>query len=240
MNTEIKALTIGITGSLAATIIYSVVRGVSPEVGAIVALSLICVGLVILHFLTQHASPGLPMPNAAGISDIQSPAGTTAASLMLTAINSVDFWGISARRTFSDPAVKRHLIGLLAKGGTVRVLLLDPDSHYVTLRAAAEHDSPTPWSREINATADRLTAWHDGESWDPTQLKIRFYDAMPIWRALYIDNNRLHLHYFLDAKQGPESPLILVERGQDSIYWAYRSAFEYAWSIARDHNVLNT
>ena len=141
--------------------------------------------------------------------------------------NDFIMWGISAKRTISNPAMKQWLESLPKSHQKAKFLLLDPESPHLARKAEDEGDNPDAWKREISANISRI-----GElcSKYPSLIELRVYSEFPIWRVVFIDEKIAIMNYFPSGKQGPESPQFILKKGEDSLFDPIYKEFLEVWN----------
>jgi hypothetical protein len=140
--------------------------------------------------------------------------------------NSFYFWGISAKRTTSTPELQQKLIEIGRKNGDIRFLLFNPKGPELKCKAEDEGDDWRSWEKEISATIQRLKSIAKNNGID---IKIRVFDEFPVWRMTILDCKRIYLQYFLSGKQGPQSPLFVIDGKLDSLFWPFFLEFKKVW-----------
>jgi len=136
------------------------------------------------------------------------------------------FWGISAKRTTSNPKLQKKMIEIGHKKGEIKFLLLNPKSEVIGRKAEDENDDAASWRSEISATIQRLKSFSKKHN---INIEVRIYNDFPIWRMNIINGKRIYLNYFLSNQQGPESPLLEITPVTNGVFWGYLNEFRETW-----------
>jgi transcriptional regulator with XRE-family HTH domain len=108
----------------------------------------------------------------------------------------------------------------------VRVLLLDPDSPAVAVRAAETGESPAMFAAGIRMSLARLA---ELESHPVVRLEARTYGTLPVWRMLAYDET-LHLSAFTPKAEGARSGMYKLTAVSDGVLHAGMTRqFEDMW-----------
>lgn len=226
----LRDLAIGAVGSLVAA---AVLGGFSllPLAWSVAAGLLVLLG-VESWLLWRHRGRQSSVSGAAiGLMRVNTGHNTAAEDLVSTAVQSFEFWGISGKRTVSNPRVQQAMIRIARNGGAVRFLLLSPVSPNMRLRAADERESADAWINDIRATHSRLQQLAEREQ---IKIDVRFFDQYPVWRMYILDRRSIYLNWFLPGKQGPESPELLLESVTDGLSSPLLREFDESWKEAKD------
>lgn len=143
--------------------------------------------------------------------------------------NSFKFLGISSKRTISNPIIQKKLISIGHQKGEIKILLLNPDGQFLSIRASDEGESPKAWISDIKATIERLKGLAQREH---INIEIRLYDRYPVWRVTIIDNKNMHINFFLKGQQGPESQLLELNNKENDLFEAFQLEFEQLWEAS--------
>ena len=165
--------------------------------------------------------------NELGINRIYTKKKPTLEDYVSSISTSFYFWGISAKRTMSNPNLQKKLIEIGHKKGEIKFLLLNPKSTTVARKAEDENDDANSWCNEIQATIQRLKTIEKKYN---INIEIRVYDDFPIWRLCVIDRKKIYLNYFLSNQQGPESPLLEMAPVSNGIFWGFMNEFNETWN----------
>jgi hypothetical protein len=112
----------------------------------------------------------------------------------------------------------------------LRVLLLDPGSPAVALRAAETGESPQAFAAGIRHALGRLA---DLAGHPAVRLRTAVYDALPVWRMHAFDD-LLYLSAFSPAAEGHRSGMYkLAAAGDGVLHAGFRRQFEDMWHHAR-------
>ena len=141
--------------------------------------------------------------------------------------NTIVFWGISGKRTISNPAFKNWLDNLPKTKMKVRFLLLDPESPHLRRKAEDEGDDPEAWIKDIGATLVRITIICQKF---PELAELRVFTDFPIWRVTFVDDKIAVVNYFPTGRQGPESPQIVLRKHSDSLFEPIYKEFLEVWN----------
>jgi hypothetical protein len=112
----------------------------------------------------------------------------------------------------------------------VRVLLLDPDSPAVAVRAAETGESPESFAAGIRMSLARL-AELDGHP--VVRLEAAVYSSLPVWRMLAFDST-LFVSAFTPRAEGARSGMYKLTAVSDGVLHAGMTRqFEDMWRCAR-------
>ncbi|MGD0978066.1 MAG: DUF5919 domain-containing protein [Candidatus Bathyarchaeia archaeon] len=146
--------------------------------------------------------------------------------------HSVDFLGISARTFFESEEVEESMKRRIKEGCVFRFLLLDPKAPYLEAKAKDEGDDPEAWRHDIEASILRLE--RVGKETDPSKVRIRLYNSLPIWRLLFADEELIQVTYYPHGHRGRHSPVFLLGGKKISLFDPFRSFFDYVWSVSNE------
>ena len=141
------------------------------------------------------------------------------------------FFGISAKRTSSTPELHKKLSEIGRRQGDIRFLLFNPESPELKRKAQDENENWESWKNDIYGTIKRLKSL---ATRDEIKIQVRLYDQFPIWRMYILDNKRIYLHYFLSEKQGPQSPLLILESNEEALFWPFYLEFIELWDRSKE------
>ncbi len=141
-----------------------------------------------------------------------------------------DFWGESGNRTVKSEKFEPMLKRISERSGSVRFLLLDPESEAVSRRALDECETPQSHRSDINATIERLQNFRKSGY---SMIEIRLYSDYPKWRIAIVDSSRMHVNYFTKGRRANESPEIILIDGVDSMLQAFRKSFDDIWETSK-------
>ena len=141
--------------------------------------------------------------------------------------HSFSFWGISAKRTISSLPFRTLLNEIQRNNIKVKFLLFDPNSANLERKATDEGDSPEAWKRDISATIARIKELIIKY---PNNIELHIYSEFPIWRIMFVDESLAIAHYFPSGKQGPESPQLIIDKRENSLFEPLYKEFNEIWS----------
>ncbi len=90
------------------------------------------------------------------------------------------FLGVSGSTTMKDTVVIEKFKQL--ENGSIRILLLDPESDVMTKRAEDENKSPAEFKNQIKGTIESLK--HLQSQYPSIKIELKLYDTYPIWRMV--------------------------------------------------------
>ncbi len=129
-----------------------------------------------------------------------------------------------------NDSVLRGPLGERGKPVRVRVLLLDPGSPAVAVRAAETGESPESFSAGIRMSLARL-AELDGHP--VIRLAAAVYWSLPVWRILAFDGT-MFLSAFTPRAEGARSGMYRLTAVSDGVLHAGMTRqFEDMWRSAR-------
>ncbi|HBZ02163.1 MAG TPA: hypothetical protein DEO84_12675, partial [candidate division Zixibacteria bacterium] len=108
--------------------------------------------------------------------------------IIKNARNSIEYLGISARTFINSEIIEEVLENKIREGIELKVLILKPDSKYLSIKAIDQGDDPEAWKCDINASLKRMSKLCTGAG--TRKVSVRIYDALPIWRGILIDSRR--------------------------------------------------
>jgi hypothetical protein len=137
---------------------------------------------------------------------------------------------------------RKGLFGNIAQGAYVRILVYDPDSTVLEMRAADEEDAFIVIQREkvyemraeINSTLCRIAEeWRDMPASARSNLEVRLtVQTLHLVQMIRADD-RMLVGMYLSGKSGTPSPTLQL-RGTESCYFQkYAEQFETLWKRAR-------
>ena len=129
----------------------------------------------------------------------------------------------------NDSALRGPLTGR-SSPVRVRVLLLDPDSPAVAIRADETGESPESFGAGIRMSLARLAELQDHPV---VKLEAAVYSSLPVWRMLAFDST-LFLSAFTPRAEGARSGMYRLTAVSDSVLHAGMTRqFEDMWRCAR-------
>jgi hypothetical protein len=229
-DSPLKEVGIGVGSSLIASALLGGLGVLPPPWAVAVGFALISLALSVV-LIGVSRSKGNGSREILGLERVQVKSKTPVEVFCGEAHSSFIFWGISSKRTVSNPDLQAAIIRILRSGGDACFLLLDPDSTYVELRARLERESPQAWRNDILGTVTRLQELARREN---IEIEIRYYDEMPVWRVMVADRRTALVNYFLPEKQGPQSPQLRITATQDGLLAPLLASFDDVWKRGRD------
>lgn len=130
---------------------------------------------------------------------------------------------------------REKLFHSTAYGARVRILVYDPDSQILRLRASDEEDVPGQMQDEIIATLLRIIQGRNCLSeCAKANLEVRLTNRTLQSVHLVRADERMIVAFYLSGKSGGPSPTLQI-RGSDSTYFQkYVEQFEIFWQRARE------
>lgn len=153
--------------------------------------------------------------------------------------HSLQFMGILGSKWIVNNTdnFRRFLTGVQVKSGRVRFLMINPKSKSFqllkTMRGDHLKDNSTILFREMVK--------------DFPCLEARYYDFLPCFRLIFIDNKTLAMSryklsqkHYIKSRKGWEAPHLVIEadKGNWSLYEPFRSYYETVWNQSVDINDL--
>lgn len=108
----------------------------------------------------------------------------------------------------------------------IRILMLDPKSPFVEVRAQEINESKNAVTKGIKYSIGELIEVKDAKN---LNLKIKVYDELPIWRLMFFDNS-VFVSSFQKGKEGAKLPMYLFEKDNFSQYDVFERYFNYIWN----------
>jgi len=136
---------------------------------------------------------------------------------------------------FHDDDLRREFFESLARKTTARILIYDPDSDILKLRARDEVDPKGQMQVEINSTLEKIALdreSHNGAAKKNLQVRLttRSYHLTQIIRA----DDRMLVAIYLSGKTGSPSPTFQV-RGPETVYFQiYQDQVNILWNRGRE------
>jgi len=162
----------------------------------------------------------------------------------LSAASSIRMMTIASSAITSDERgeVLDILEGRARDGAGIKILILNPDSKWAADRLS-ELDSLkpgrfTPESARQKKFANLQTIIARNRALPSNKIKVRLYDARPIWRIYIIDDIALVSSY-LSRKKGPESEHLILARGSD-LFSTFERVFDTLWDSVETVEVVTT
>ena len=231
-NTNLTALTLGVAASIIAAAIFAGLQVLPVAWAVVVGLGVAAIAEAYMIFRFSRAPSQEPVGRSIGMMAVTKDKNAPLESIVASASHSVYFWGISGKRTISNPAFREAILRVARGGGDVRFLLASPTSTVLGARAEEEKESVDAWVSDIKGTAERFRQLAQREH---VPLHIRFSDEYPIWRMLIIDRRYFYIHWFLPEKQGPQSPELILEYTGDGLARPFLRLFEETWRQCEKH-----
>lgn len=228
---HLTALTLGVTASIIASAIFAGLQVLPVTWAIVVALGAATIAEAYTIYRLWHVPIAIPA-QAVGITNVTRNKNVPLEEIVDLASHSVYFWGISGKRTISNPAFRETIIRVARSGGDVRFLLASPTSAVLRLRAEEEKESVDAWINDIEGTAERFRQLAEREH---VPLHIRFTNEYPVWRMLIMDRKYFYVHWFLPEKQGPQSPELTLEYTADGLARPLMKLFEETWRRCEPH-----
>jgi len=148
----------------------------------------------------------------------------TAAAVDILAVRALGVVGLN------DSLLRGPLLDGRETPAAVRVLLLDPDSPAVAVRAAETGESPEGFAAGIRLALARLA---ELEEHPLVQVRTAVYDALPVWRLMAFDSV-MYLSAFSAAAEGHRSAMYRLTAAADGVLHAGMSRqFGDMWRRAR-------
>jgi hypothetical protein len=129
--------------------------------------------------------------------------------------------------------LRERLFYNVARGALVRILIYDPNSEVLRLRAKDEKDVPGEMQQEIKATLLRVA-----EGWNalPVSAKANFIvrltnEALHPAQMIRADE-RMVVAIYLSGKSGGPSPTVQLRDSESSYFRKYAEQFETLWQRA--------
>jgi len=115
---------------------------------------------------------------------------------------------------------------------SVCILLLHPKSKFVEQRSReAGYKNPDQIRREITSSVDRLTDLKTRCGLE--HLHVRYYDAMPVFRFVLVDE-KAFLSFYPRSAPGTSIPVVEIGQSPVSLWNALDRYFEYLWAESNE------
>lgn len=144
----------------------------------------------------------------------------------------VEFLGISARTFFESEDTEEIIKARIRAGVNFRFLVLDPNSTYVTLKASDEGSDAAAWTHDINGSLARINQLQKETSSD--RISAKTYDAVPVWRTIFIDDNIGYITYYPHGHRGKYCPVMVVENRDISVFEPLHDYCKFLWDKGTD------
>jgi hypothetical protein len=224
---EVRGLAVAVVGAVVAALILNGFRLVTYPWAITIGIG----GLAIVEAFFLWRSRYRKSATTIGLVNVNIGSNTPIESICEGANHSFYFWGISGKRTASNPRCREAMIRIGRNGGEIRFLLLSPKSSKLVQRAGDEQEGSEAWINDITATRTRLQQLAERET---INIQVRYFDRYPVWRMNIIDRRTIYLNWFLPGKQGPESPELKLSVVDDGICWPFLREFDDCWEEAAD------
>ena len=225
-NDGLIALALGVIASVIASAIFAGLQVLSVSWAFVIVFGVATIAEAFAIIRIRHIPDSEPPTRAIGIIAVAKNKNVSLEEIIESASHSIYFWGISGKRTISNPAFRESILRVAKSDGDVRFLLTSPSSTVLRLRAQEERESVDAWVKDIEGTAERFRQLAEREQ---VPLHIRFSAEYPIWRMIIIDRRYLYVHWFLPDKQGPQSPELILEYTGDGLARPLLRLFEETW-----------
>jgi hypothetical protein len=169
-------------------------------------------GIIDVFEKFEHAPPTLEIVNNAQIS--------------------VEFMGISARTFFESEDVEELMKKKIREGVIFKFLILDSSSQYVDIKARDEGDDHEAWKYDINASIHRLERVK--KETESEKIEAKKYDALPIWRGIFVDHKIAYATYYPHGHRGKHSPVFMIENREATLYIPLYSLYTYIWENSKE------
>jgi Domain of unknown function (DUF5919) len=146
---------------------------------------------------------------------------------------SVKYLGISGRTFFESDDAENLIREKIRSGVSFQFLFMDPASAHVASKARAEGDDPEAWKHDIRASMARVNRVRS-EPGAETGVEMKTYDAMPLWRLLFVDDQAAYVTYYPRGFRGKHCPIFEVESKDISFYDPLHDFFRYLWAGAAE------
>jgi hypothetical protein len=129
---------------------------------------------------------------------------------------------------------RKQLFANIAGGASVRILVYDPDSEVLHLRAKDERDPPGQMQLEIKSTLLRLA-----ETWDSLgesvkkNLKVRLTAQTLQYTQIIQADDQVLVAIYLSGKSGGPSPTMQLRGPESTWFLKYLEQFEIMWRRGR-------
>ena len=145
---------------------------------------------------------------------------------------SVDFIGISGRTFFESSEIEEIIKRKVNSGVKFRFLIVNPESKFVEEKALDEGDDPKAWIHDIQASIARLNGLKSqiANKQSNNGVLLKIYDALPIWRGLFIDNKYGYVTYYPHGKRGKQSQVLHLVNSIGKLYSPIFDQFNYFWN----------
>ena len=129
---------------------------------------------------------------------------------------------------------RKRLFDSIAQGAHVRILVYDPDSEVLRLRAKDEKDVPGEMQMEIKATLLRVAeVWNDLSVSARTSLEMRLTTRTLHLVQIIRADDRMVIATYLSGKSGGPSPTMQLRGSESSYFRKHIEQFETLWEWAR-------
>jgi hypothetical protein len=147
--------------------------------------------------------------------------------LIRSASRKVEFFGISPGTFVKVEGLRELLLEKVSGNVSFKLLVLDPNSSHLDLKARDEGDNPEVWKADIIQNSTKILNMLD--KGDEMKLQLKFYDFFPIWRCFFIDDKVGYLTYYPHGHGTRTSPLLVLENKESSLYDPFHHFFDSIW-----------
>jgi len=129
---------------------------------------------------------------------------------------------------------RQPLFRNIALGASVRILVYDPKSDVLRLRASDEKDVPGEMQHEIKATLLRFAeGWNELDSTARKNLEVGLTTQVIHMAQIFRADNLMLVAIYLSGKSGGPSPTMQLKGPESTYFLKYAEQFEIIWRRAK-------
>ncbi|MFI0219753.1 hypothetical protein [Streptomyces lydicus] len=83
----------------------------------------------------------------------------------------------------------------------------------------------------MQTTVSRLASHKNSANLD---IRLRFSSAYPVWRAIIVDREQVHVSVFLPGRRGIEADQYSMKKPEEQIAHAVIKSYQLAWKQAQE------
>jgi hypothetical protein len=134
--------------------------------------------------------------------------------------------------SFGHDQMRELLQTKVGQGCKIRLMIMDPESQFVALRALEEHQDPAEFRRVIEA-ADTMHRFLIGT---PKNVELGHYDSPPTY-FIVSTNKAMIIGFYLREGSGGHFPHLELEAKEAGAYMQFQQHFDSLWNVRKEMSV---
>jgi hypothetical protein len=225
---------VGVLSSIVATAVYKHWRDYQASTFETALVFVVVFLLVISSFLLRYYVSVAYRSGIVGYADSHRRGKGSPEAILARVRQDLCFMGAAASRWLEEPlntefkAMVKRLGPRTGRDAPVRVLILSPDSPFVSYVAASETTAERPLTEKIRHTVEKIAEYRRSK----LDIDLRFYADPPLFRLAFVDDEWLYLGYYRPLSSGENSPQLILNnrRVPRSFYRDFKAYFEREWA----------